>query len=86
MRRNGNTDAIECVWGKNQMAKEQGCLTHNRWQSHVWQSCVSCIILGTLSFTPKKTRSECCYGESSISFLTHTYTYLLFIMKIFKHK
>lgn len=67
---------------KNQMAKEQGYLTHNRWHSHVRHSCMSCIILGTLYFSPKKTDLNAIMEnlQSTLFYFLYIHTHIYFLL------
>lgn len=61
------------------MAKEQRSLAHNRRQSRVWHSSVSCIILGTLPFMPQKTDLNAIVENLQFYFL-HTHIHIYFLL------
>ena len=77
MYRNGNLSMIRCFkWGKTQMAKEQEYLTCNKWHSQEWHSCMSCIILGTLVFHPRK---QIYFSPTKTTLLWRIYNPLYFL-------
>ena len=84
MYRNGNLSMINCVkWGKTQMAKEQEYLTCNKWHSQEWHSCMSCIILGTLVFHPRK---QICFSPKETMLLWRIYSPPCFIYTLLHGK